>query len=395
MAKSKRARGTGSVYSRPRSPFLWISFYQNGKLIRESTGTDSKTKAQNMLTKRLQEVNSGTFQPQVEKITVAEIYKHVLADYIKNQRPALATLKGRWHPEHGAGLDRKGTRTTLREFFGHLRCNQVTYTLLERFQVIRLQEGAAPGSVNRELNILKKAFDYALKAGEVRTVPPFPKSLPEAIRNDFITDTDYPKFAAACLEVGGLWMRGIFELAYTFGMRHGELLRLRVRNVNVQERTIQLFPNETKTGKGRLLPMADDTLFNLVLACIEGKGQEAFVFTRDSGKPVRSFSGRWAAVCRVTGKKVRFHALRRSAVTAMVNSGIPEKEVMAISGHESRSVFQRYHIVPPQRLRTTMQTLAAKRAENLQQSEHAHIEHTGTPPPKQAPAKSKTSDSVH
>lgn len=393
MAKTKRARGTGSIYQVPRSPFWQIAYYHNGKLIRESTGTDNKTKAQGILTQRLQEINSGTFNPKQDNIIVTEIVQHVFADYEKNQRPSLPTLKARWHTDH-AGKDRKGTRTTLKEFFGHLRCNQLTYSLLERFQMIRLKEGAANGSVNREINVIKKAFDYALKAGEVRQVPAFPNSLPEAACTDFITDADYPKFVEACLQIGGLWLRGLFEVAYTFGMRHGELLNLRVKNVNLLERTIILFPHETKTKKGRVLPMVDDNLFELVKACIEGKGQDDYVFTRGT-KPIKDFRERWLSVCELAGKRIRFHALRRSAVTAMVNAGIPEKEVMAISGHESRSVFQRYHIVPPQRLRTTMQQLASKRAQNLEQPEHSHIIHTDTPEPAQTPDESSTSKTVH
>ena len=107
-------------------------------------------------------------------------------------------------PEHGAGHDRKGTRTSLKDFFfGHLKASQVTYTLLERFQVIRIKEGAAAGSVNREINVLKKAFDYAVKAGELKTIPPFPTSLTENVCEDFIDDADYTKFAQVTQEVGG------------------------------------------------------------------------------------------------------------------------------------------------------------------------------------------------
>jgi integrase len=49
------------------------------------------------------------------------------------------------------------------------------------------------------------------------------------------------------------------------------------------------------------------------------------------------------------------HDLRRSAIRDLVNAGVSGKTAMEISGHRTRSVFDRYHIVPPKDVTDAMQ----------------------------------------
>jgi hypothetical protein len=70
------------------------------------------------------------------------------------------------------------------------------------------------------------------------------------------------------------------------------------------------------------------------------------------GKPVQDFEKVWTAAC--TAAKVPaalFHDLRRTALANMIEAGLSEKEAMEISGHRTRAVFDRYHIVSERRLR--------------------------------------------
>jgi integrase len=93
----------------------------------------------------------------------------------------------------------------------------------------------------------------------------------------------------------------MFESGWCYGWREDEILSLRVRQFDPIARTILLEPGETKNDIPRQTPPMDETIFQLILACVADKGPDDFIFTRDDGEPIKDFRGAWWKACVAAG----------------------------------------------------------------------------------------------
>ena len=131
------------------------------------------------------------------------------------------------------------------------------------------------------------------------------------------------------------------------------------RQVDLEAGTLRLDPGTTKNDDGRLVYMPPD-LKRLVagqvdrVRALERKIGRVIPFLfprlrgRQAGSRRRDYRKAWATACKKSGVPGRLrHDFRRTAVRNMVNAGVPERVAMKVTGHRTRSVFDRYHITSP------------------------------------------------
>jgi integrase len=370
-SKPTRTRGSGCIFCRYGCDVsekacghpLWLKWSVNGKARKCASGTRNKHKAESMLAQKIAETRTGQYMgPKAERTMVAELAEDLFRDYQINGKRSLDAVERRW-------------KKHLKPFFGLLKASEVTKDVVKRYVDQRQRQGASNASINREMAALKRMFNLG-KGDKVAQIPVFPHLRENNIRTGFVDDHDYDKLAAACTKQG-LWMRGLFETAYRLGWRKEELLNLRVGQVDLLNRVVRLEPGQTKNGRGRTAPI-DNTLYVWLQQCVIGKDSDRYVFSRDSlgVRPICDCRDAWYEVCceggvgrmlcrvcstpivsgncstcqqeRTSKEQVYegliLHDLRRTAIRNMVRAGIPEKISMTISGHETRSIFDRYDI---------------------------------------------------
>jgi integrase len=274
-----RPRGTGSIYSIKGSNVLWIKYYRNGVPIRESSGSSKVKTAEKLLRLRIGAISSGTYVPlQVTKTRVPELGEGLLREYKINKRKSIDDLRARWELH-------------IKPFFGHLRAIEVTSQLVESYIDARQQEEAENATINRELAALKRMFSLARRSTppKINAVPYIAMLKENNIRTGFLEGKQHDSLATETGKIG-LWLRAMFEVGYTYGWRHEELLDLQVRQVNISAGTIRLEPGTTKNDQGREVSMTLPVKA-LLSQFVHGKTMDDYVFTGEDGEPVRDFRG--------------------------------------------------------------------------------------------------------
>jgi integrase len=133
-----------------------------------------------------------------------------------------------------------------------------------------------------------------------------------------------------------LHLRPLITFLYYCGVRVGEAVQIEWSQVDLQQGLIRLEGEQTKTSEARIVPLPDVLIANLKKV----KHKTGLVFDD------RALRDEWVKATVAAGMPgLLVHDLRRSAIRNLIAAGVPEKVAMSISGHKTRAVFDRYHIV--------------------------------------------------
>jgi integrase len=201
--------------------------------------------------------------------------------------------------------------------------------------------------------------------------PHFPLLQEDNVRTGFFEPDQY----RAVLSRRPAHLQPVIAFAYVTGWRiPSEVLTLEWRQVDFDGREVRLDPGQTKNREGRVFPFTPDleALLRAQQAMTDAlkptKGIIPFVFHR-YGRRVTKFPKTWRDACVAGGCPGRIpHDLRRTAVRNLVRAGVSETVAMKLTGHKTRSVFERYNIVSDGDLREAVAKLAARHGTILGQS---------------------------
>jgi integrase len=250
----------------------------------------------------------------------------------------------------------------LDDFFGYRDDNpgpsviQIGTETANKFIAQRKAEGKGTAVINRSLACLRRMLRIAQQQGKIQVVPFIQFQKEPKARKGFV---ELAKFDELLGKLPA-HLRPCVMFLYHCGGRRGEAEQLDWAQVDLERGLIRL--EDTKNDEDRIVPLPR----KLVAMLAKATRQEGRVFD------TTNLRKEWMAACVACGlgtimevegkpydpqyKGLTLHDLRRSAVRNLVTlTGVPERIAMKITGHKTRAVFDRYHIVNTEDVQGAMQ----------------------------------------
>jgi integrase len=316
----------------------WFKFRFAGRLFRETAKTTSKSLARAAERKRRQQLEEGYHG--LKKRQAPQTLKAASDAWLELKQP---TVSPKTHRIEKTNLGH------VLPLLGRKLLSDLEPDDISRYQQQRLRDEAAPKTINLEVGtiraILRRHRLWANLQPDVRMLAvseEHGKALPVA---------DEKKLLDGCADSRSRSLLPAVLLALNTGMRYSELRLLRWEQIDLGRRTVRVGKSKTDAGTGRTIPLNDKAMKVIKFWAEQfpkrkpghfafpseryGAGGDDFeptVFDVDPDTPIGSWKEAWESVKRKTGVEVRFHDLRHTCVTRMLEGGVPLSVVASILG---------------------------------------------------------------
>jgi integrase len=305
---------------------------ETGKDVREAVKAKTKREAEYCLAEKISRLADGSLsrsrrQQETKFFEIADDFMSYSVEHKRSAYKDRISIQ-RW-----------------KAFLGDVLCASITKSKIEQYILCRsrgeggLGDKAKPATINRELACLRTIFKRAVNEEKIVSNPMsgFKLLFEDNIRQKVLTDEEFSRL----IEKAPKHIVPILITAWETGMRKGEIINLKWAQVDLQKGLITLRREETKTGRGRVVPISQR--LKSVLQVLPRKCSQVFLY-RD--RPIRNFNTAFAVAVKSSSLKgLWFHDLRHCFVTRMRRSGVPDRVVMEITGHRTFECFRRYDII--------------------------------------------------
>lgn len=334
---------------RKRGSVWWVDFTTpSGERVRRSAETEDRTEAQELHDR----LKSEAWRVSKLKERPRRTWNDAVVRWLKEQ-------------SHKASIE--SDRIHLRWLDNHLNgvmLDDITRTKLDRLATAKLDEGVAPATANRAMEIVRAILRRCEHEWEWIDRAPKVRMLKEPIRRiRYLTREEAGRLLKELPE--HLADMAVFSLAT--GLRRANVTGMRWSQVDLENRRAWVHPDEAKARRAIPVPLNDDAMRSIRKQL--GKHRE-YVFSF-RGRPVRQVSTKawYGALKRAGIEDFRWHDLRHTWASWHVQGGTPMLALQELGGWESAEMVRRYAHLAADHLRPWADRLAAQNADGTNPSQ--------------------------
>ena len=224
--------------------------------------------------------------------------------------------------------------------------------MISDYKVKRRHDGVSPRTINYELTTMSHAFNLAIREWELVSDNPVKQIKKERVSNyveRWLTLDEENRL----LKASPKWLQDIIIFAINTGLRQSEILDLKWSQVDMERQTITIF--EQKNREVDTLPLNATVIRLLQAKWNILAGSDGYVFPNSLNERkgnrllLKAF---YKAIDRATITNFRFHDLRHTFATRLVQNGVDLYSVQKLGRWKNVTMVQRYAHHHPESLRS-------------------------------------------